>query len=556
VLTQNTLISSKLDELAYAIHRLTSSFQPVPQQQNKISEFNKRELLTDRNLRVILSSAEEYVSECRAPIQLKDGSSRPSLGPATTQALVLAGLGQRQTELAENWLLNPLKLNEGDLSGEEDSRDAEFHHIWTLRHQATQSYKLAKHSEAEQLLEKALGQSNAKYGDQYAWKAETTEMLVKVCRRQRKWAKAEEILQAKLEVEHQGQMRMRASDSLHALAEISLAQRDLTRAKSYCLQAIQEKEAILGARHPSYYDSKSLLVRVYHSENELTKARMLEDSLPHGYWCEECQEIDELNRMSFEEAAENAGTQFLKYVLPNRSRSDWVEIRKNISKRGLAGSGVGKYTLFHAFAEYGYEAPLRQLLELEPDLDALDERGLTALHLAASRYDRIVQLLIKKQSNVDVPTRDEQQTALIIAAKTGMLDIVVLLLDNDAGIDVPDAYEYTALHHAAMEGVDDVARELLKRGADIKREGNGGRTPLHCAASRGQTAIVRLFLNNGADPGARDRMGKTALTLAREEKRTNVVDVFLSRQTSAQSTPVQATPQRKWTFLKKSKEVA
>lgn len=556
MLSQNTLILSKLDELTYAIHRQSSSFNSVPQNQNETSESSRSEFLANRNLSVCLRSTEEYVSGFRAPKQLLDRSSEHSLGPATSQTIPSAGLSQRQVELAEDWLLNPLKLDDGGLNANEDNRDAEFHSIWTLRYQATQSYKRAEHSEAEQLLEKALTKSNEKYGDQYAWKTETTEMLVKVYRQQRKWQKAEDILLKKLEKELQSQVDLRASYTQHTLAEVLLAKRDLSGAKEHCLQAIQRKKATLGPRHPSYHESRSLLLRVYCSNNEIAEAIEIEDQLPHGYWCEECQEIDELNRMSFEEAAESVGTHFLTSVLPNRSRSNWVEIRKNITKRGLAGSGVGTYTLFHAFAEYGFEAPFRQLLELEPDLDARDGNGLTALHLAASRYEGIVRLLVKKQSDIDVPTGREQQTALIIAARAGLRDIVALLLDNDAGIDVPDGYQYTALHYAAMEGAEDVARELLERGADIKKQGNGKRTPLHCAASRGHLGVVQLLLRKGADLGTADGKGKTPLTLAKEENRKDVVDFLLRRQTPEQPPQRPPPPSRRWTLLKKLQRAA
>jgi ankyrin len=58
----------------------------------------------------------------------------------------------------------------------------------------------------------------------------------------------------------------------------------------------------------------------------------------------------------------------------------------------------------------------------------------------------------------------DQQTALHVAARTGDIDSVELLLARGAQVDAVTADQYTALHIAAKEGHDEIAHVLLGHG--------------------------------------------------------------------------------------------
>lgn len=124
--------------------------------------------------------------------------------------------------------------------------------------------------------------------------------------------------------------------------------------------------------------------------------------------------------------------------------------------------------------------------------------------------------------NVNINTRDERNnTALILAARGGYLDIVSLLLDKKADVEAKYgktklALESgnTALMFAAYGGQDEIVKALLANGADINAKNNFDNTALLLAAYRGQTEIVKLLLENGADINAKNRSGDTALWCA------------------------------------------
>lgn len=98
-----------------------------------------------------------------------------------------------------------------------------------------------------------------------------------------------------------------------------------------------------------------------------------------------------------------------------------------------------------------------------------------------------------------------------MAVYTGNIDIVKLLLDNGASINMTDTFGYTPLHHAAnrkkledpnsMEinaKLIDIAKLLIDRGTKHLDSGNDG-TPLDLAARNGDLEMAELLINRGAN---------------------------------------------------------
>ncbi|CAJ1344413.1 unnamed protein product [Effrenium voratum] len=88
-------------------------------------------------------------------------------------------------------------------------------------------------------------------------------------------------------------------------------------------------------------------------------------------------------------------------------------------------------------------------------------------------------------------------SALQLAAKMCRPDLLTLLLDARADLDVRDRTQWTALHFAARADphahCTDCARLLLQRGADAFAATDLGSTPLELARRSGCTACVRLL---------------------------------------------------------------
>ena len=95
------------------------------------------------------------------------------------------------------------------------------------------------------------------------------------------------------------------------------------------------------------------------------------------------------------------------------------------------------------------------------NLDILNATGYTPLHVALP-YQNIVQHLVDHRANIDAISRDDGSTALLIAAKSGLLKSVKVLLAAKASVNVPDNEGVTPLWVAAFAQNLDLVTALLR----------------------------------------------------------------------------------------------
>ena len=145
-----------------------------------------------------------------------------------------------------------------------------------------------------------------------------------------------------------------------------------------------------------------------------------------------------------------------------------------------------------------------------------------------------IQEYIDKGFSVDEKSPHVGDTALLLATASGHRDIVELLLEHGANVDVQDNYGTTALMAAANRGNRDMVELLLEHGANpnkqmIATEYTPSDTALIYAAARGQLDIVKLLLQHGADIDKPNDRGNTALAIAMIHKHPDVVKYLLGR---------------------------
>lgn len=145
----------------------------------------------------------------------------------------------------------------------------------------------------------------------------------------------------------------------------------------------------------------------------------------------------------------------------------------------------------------------KALLDAGALVDANDMRGHTPLHLASdSTTTALARHLIAFGADVDA--RDERGRAPLHFATNGVM--VGLLTLAGAEIDARDGSERTPLHVASMDPFKTaVVRELLARGAKVEAIDNSRSTPLHLACERGSEETVRSLLEHGAPLSVADR---------------------------------------------------
>ena len=113
-------------------------------------------------------------------------------------------------------------------------------------------------------------------------------------------------------------------------------------------------------------------------------------------------------------------------------------------------------------ANYGDLDKVKSLLEKGADVNAADERGVTAL-MNAAYYGHldIIKLLLEK--GADVNAKDVYgYTPLILASGGGNLKAAKLILEYGADIDARDMYGKTACMNAVYSGKEEIVQLLQK----------------------------------------------------------------------------------------------
>ncbi|KAJ7059432.1 hypothetical protein C8F01DRAFT_1370371 [Mycena amicta] len=92
--------------------------------------------------------------------------------------------------------------------------------------------------------------------------------------------------------------------------------------------------------------------------------------------------------------------------------------------------------------------------------------------------------------------------ALQAASDGGHLDVVRLLLEHGADVNMQGGHYGNALQAASHSGHLDVVRLLLEHGADVNMQGGHYGNALQAASHSGHLDVVRLLLEHGADVNA------------------------------------------------------
>ena len=168
-------------------------------------------------------------------------------------------------------------------------------------------------------------------------------------------------------------------------------------------------------------------------------------------------------------------------------------------------------TLLIEAAREGYEAIVRFVLEITPDMNQKSQMSRIPLNWAAGNgHGAIVKLLL--ENNPDMELKNGfGRSSLSSAAEQGYKEIVRLLLENKADIESKDNFGKTPLFLAAERGYKEIVILLLDNKADIESKDNLGKTPLSSAAEQGHKEVVRLLLENNADTESKDYCGRTPL---------------------------------------------
>jgi ankyrin repeat protein len=156
--------------------------------------------------------------------------------------------------------------------------------------------------------------------------------------------------------------------------------------------------------------------------------------------------------------------------------------------------------------------------------------GLAPLHYAAREgHEGLISFFIERNANINIKNASGA-APLHEAARSGNLRIIEMILDKGAEINAQDAKGNSALHIGIPQAVHrDAAALLLARGINPNLRDVHGESPLHIAITLNRDpALLQTLLAGGADVTIRNIDGKTPLYLAIQENRINAIGPLLA----------------------------
>lgn len=195
------------------------------------------------------------------------------------------------------------------------------------------------------------------------------------------------------------------------------------------------------------------------------------------------------------------------------------------------------HTLLHQAVESENIAEIQRLIQAGASTEILDGMGQTPLMLASELGDKdtVAALLAgganletrralpqnssSEESDIDYEAdKYNGRTALLEAIANDQEDIVQLLLDAGAKVDVKSEDGMTALHYAADDYIDGIANKtfdlVLAQRPNLNAKDDQGRTALHILAADGDLEGVKELVAAGADIRVLDEEGNSLLQAA------------------------------------------
>ncbi|XP_059139389.1 serine/threonine-protein phosphatase 6 regulatory ankyrin repeat subunit A-like [Physella acuta] len=236
-------------------------------------------------------------------------------------------------------------------------------------------------------------------------------------------------------------------------------------------------------------------------------------------------------------------------------------------KKGFDVNSRSKYqkTALMKGAEHGHLNVVKLLLEYKADVNLIDNYNCSALHESVRKgndcIDKsllthnadvnlnvdMVKLLVDHDADVNY---GEECTPLYKACVDECLEIVNLLVDAKANVNIQDSYGDTPLYISVMNGNIDIVNRLLKAGANVNLESNyrvspqycsisfknrniekkqGRSSPLFQACNKGFFEITKALIDAGADLNFKNDEGETALCRSIIKRHFHIVKVLIEQ---------------------------
>lgn len=201
----------------------------------------------------------------------------------------------------------------------------------------------------------------------------------------------------------------------------------------------------------------------------------------------------------------------------------------------------------HVACLIGDTESVQDFIQRKADLNKINRGGWTPLMYAAYvGRDNILKTLLGAKAEVDIKSKKQGQTALMLASYCASESIIYFLLQHGACINMQDHSGRTSLAHAVKQGHQSAVNLLATHGADVNlSEYNSGLSPLMEAAISGHENIFNILLTHGANLNQRSKSGESIRNLAARSGHTVIVNLIDAATQSLCSQISEETPLRR-----------
>jgi ankyrin repeat protein len=191
---------------------------------------------------------------------------------------------------------------------------------------------------------------------------------------------------------------------------------------------------------------------------------------------------------------------------------------------GVSSANAGSYEDFFDALKKDNAAAITNLLKRGFDPNTRDPQGQPGLLLAVREPSPKAAQVLIDWPKTDVEARNNaDESPLMIAALSGQIDWCKKLIARGGDVNKTG---WTPLHYAATHGHVEVIKLLLEENAYIDAESPNRTTPLMMAARYGTPAAVKLLLDEGADPLLKNEQKMTAVDFATGVNRVDIAELI------------------------------
>ncbi|KAJ2951460.1 hypothetical protein O0L34_g13612 [Tuta absoluta] len=185
--------------------------------------------------------------------------------------------------------------------------------------------------------------------------------------------------------------------------------------------------------------------------------------------------------------------------------------------------------LHEAAANNSYESLMLILKHKECRSLSETDEGHTVLNVACSHNAslKLIKALLDSVKGIANYSCTENVTPLHIAAAQGRLDLIQLLIDYGANVNVQDYDGDTPIHDAVVTTKHKAVEMLLHAGGDPELKSEASYTPFHLACYRGSLECVKVLHPFVININEKSFKGDTPLILAVQGFHNEVVQFLL-----------------------------